>query len=59
MPFDSSLVAGKELYDYKTDPLETRSAVNDKKYKKIQQELDTQMVKFLKSQQQCGTKSRL
>jgi hypothetical protein len=51
MPFDTSIIVGKELYDYKTDPLETRSEVNNKKYKKVQQELDAQIVKFLKSQQ--------
>jgi hypothetical protein len=49
-PFDSKLIIGTELYDYKKDPLETVNVANEKKYAAVTKQLNTKMMAFLKSQ---------
>ncbi len=49
-PFNKDWVSAEELYDYKKDPLETVSVINDKKYSSIAGDLRAKMQKFLKSQ---------
>ncbi|MCG8581739.1 MAG: sulfatase [Bacteroidales bacterium] len=39
MPFDKKRVTGAELYDYKTDPLETENFYTHPAYKKVKNEL--------------------
>lgn len=49
-PFDSKLIIGTELYDYKKDPLETVNVANEKKYAAVTKQMNTKMMTFLKSQ---------
>ena len=49
-PFDSKLIIGTELYDYKKDPLETVNVANEKKYAAVSKQMNTKMMAFLKSQ---------
>ena len=49
-PFNQTLVAGEELYDYKKDPNETVNVVADKMYKSISKEMNSKMLDFFKSQ---------
>ena len=49
-PFDSKLIIGTELYDYKKDPLETVNVANEKKYAVISKQMNVKMMAFLKSQ---------
>jgi len=49
-PFDSKLIIGTELYDYKKDPLETVNVANEKKYAAVSKEMNSKMMTFLKSQ---------
>ncbi len=49
-PFDSKLIIGKELYDYKKDPLEKVNVANDKKYAAASKQMNAKMMAFLKSQ---------
>jgi arylsulfatase A-like enzyme len=52
-PFSNDLIVAKELYDYKTDPLETVNVVNDKKYSKTVVMMEAFMSEYLKNQ--CTT----
>ena len=49
-PFDSKLIIGTELYDYKKDPLETVNVANEKKYAAVSKQMNAKMMAFLKSQ---------
>jgi len=49
-PFDSKLIIGAELYDYKKDPLETVNVANEKKYAAVSKQMNAKMMAFLKSQ---------
>jgi hypothetical protein len=49
--FDSKLIIGTELYDYKKDPLETVNIVSDKKVSNQSQQLYNQVVQFFKLQE--------
>ena len=49
-PFDSKLIIGTELYDYKKDPLETVNVANEKKYASVSKQMNSKMRAFLKSQ---------
>ena len=49
-PFSKDLVRGKEMYDYKNDPLETNNVVDDKAYEKISMELNKKITDFFKTQ---------
>lgn len=44
--FNKSMIFERELYDYKRDPLETRNVVDDKKYRKVRNELEQMCVEF-------------
>ncbi len=41
--YATSKIAGRELYDYDTDPLETRNLVKDKNYQKIVRDLKSKL----------------
>jgi len=47
-PFDDSLIADEELYDYVKDPLETKSLIYDKDYAEIKKQMHDQAVAFFK-----------
>lgn len=49
-PFSIYMIAEKELYDYKYDPLETVNVVNDKNYAGITKKLERMMIGFFESQ---------
>ena len=48
--FSSNLIVGKELYDYKKDPLEKVKVANEIKYKTITSELEKIMEDYFASQ---------
>ncbi len=49
-PYSKDLVRGREMYDYKKDPLETNNVVDDKAYEKISNELNKKITDFFQSQ---------
>lgn len=50
MKYDGREVKGMELYDYKTDPLETRNLANDPKYAKTVAKYREAMMRFFDEQ---------
>jgi arylsulfatase A-like enzyme len=49
-PYKKNQVVGIELYDYKTDPLETVNVANDSRYSVIAQNMHAAILAFFKSQ---------
>ncbi|TLX72780.1 sulfatase [Labilibacter sediminis] len=49
-PFDAKDIEAGELYDYKTDPLETENYYNAKKYKSVKKQLMTYFKAFIETQ---------
>ena len=49
-PFNAEWVVGTELYDYEKDPKETINVANEKDYKSITEDLNAQLIGFLKTQ---------
>ena len=49
-PFEKELVVASELYDYKTDPLETLNVAGDPEYASTRIEMDKKMMEFFSSQ---------
>lgn len=49
-PFDESMLVAKELYDYKSDPLETINVVDKRKYRRVYRNMSQQMTGFFDSQ---------
>ncbi len=49
-PYKEELVVGRELYDYKKDPLEKVNVFSEKKYAKIATEMNDKMLAFFKTQ---------
>ena len=49
--FEESKIYGTELYDYQTDPNETRNVVKDKNYSKISVEMKNKMVAYFHNQE--------
>jgi len=47
-PFNDSLIADEELYDYVKDPLETKSLIYDTAYAQVKKEMHDQAVAFFK-----------
>ena len=50
-PFREDLIDAEELYDYETDPLETKNYVNDPEYAVIKEEMLLKAQQFFKEQQ--------
>ena len=50
-PFSKELIDAEELYDYETDPLETKNYANDPEYSVIKEEMLMKAQKFFKQQQ--------
>ncbi len=50
-PFEKTLIAGIELYDYAKDPLEKVNVVNEKNYTAISKDMYGKMVAFFKTQE--------
>jgi len=48
MPYDNKLVLARELYDYKTDPLETENLIDKADYKKERERLDLLFIECMK-----------
>jgi iduronate 2-sulfatase len=48
--YDESKIAGKELYDYNNDPLETVSRIDDPGYKEAEKELKGYLMEYFASQ---------
>lgn len=46
-PYKEERILGRELYDYKVDPLETRNLINDAEYADIVKDLKVQLKGFL------------
>ena len=49
--FEESKIYGTELYDYQTDPNETRNVVKDNNYSKISVEMKNKMVAYFHNQE--------
>ncbi|WP_282014669.1 sulfatase [Marinifilum flexuosum] len=47
--FSKDLISVEELYDYKKDPLETRNVVNEKKYRKVKQQMEKYCLDYFKN----------
>ncbi len=50
-PYNENLVVAEELYDYKTDPLETCNVINQKKYVNVRRKLKNWSVNFFIDQE--------
>ncbi len=46
LPFDKSKVIAYELFDYETDPLETKNLANDPKYAKVVKRMEKQLEEY-------------
>jgi arylsulfatase A-like enzyme len=49
-PYDSGQIVGRELYDYRKDPLETANRVDDPEYKAVAKKMNQRMRDFFKAQ---------
>ena len=50
LPYDESIVADRELYDYQVDPLETKSFIYDDDYQNVVDSLHVFLADFLRNQ---------
>jgi arylsulfatase A-like enzyme len=50
LPFEGKKIAGIELYDYQTDPLETKNLAFDPKYKNVLDKMRNQLHRFYREQ---------
>lgn len=50
LEYDPSAVVGREFYDYTADPLETRNAIDDPKYRSQIKKMETRLHRFYQEQ---------
>ena len=50
LEYDPSAVVGREFYDYTADPLETRNAIDDPKYRNLIKKMEARLHRFYQEQ---------